>query len=771
VSKPIKPPEPSSYLSWEAGDERGRALAFSQTAAALKKVEPIMRTQGSSIFLNVAPGGVSVRDGFDRGDYESFRGGEALPGTPKESIAACENAYLNVGVVRNIIDLMADFAIQGIDLVHPNERIERFYKEWFRRVGGPERSERFVNYLYRAGNVVVKRQTAKLTARDEERIKKSIAEPEVEVEEPVKLLKREIPWRYTFLNPLSVELLAEELAPFLGRENFAFAIKISQNLSLKIRSPKGPIERDLVAKLPADILSLLKSGKRLIPLDPEKVRAFYYKRDDWKPWAFPMVHSILSDLNCLTKMKLADLAALDGAISCIRVWRLGNIEARIIPNEALIQRLAEMLTNNVGGGVMDLIWGPDIDLLETNTDVHHFLGQTKYEPVLTAIYAGLGVPPTLTGAATQSGFTNNFISLQTMTERLEYGRSILREFWEYEIRLVQRAMGFRFPATLVFDRMTLSDEASEKQLLINLADRDIISWESVVERFGETPEIEAVRLRREMRKREDGMLPEKASPFHDPEHEFGLQKIFSQGGTVTPSEVGLELEERASGEKTVMEQQQKHEKDVLGKTQEHNHEVLDKTHKHEKQSQKVDQETSKQEMDHDFKTQQLQLKHGVHPGQIEKHAIKHGVPGQGRPKNSNDKTKRKSKTVKPRTSAQFVQELAHAENLLASLNEMVAPVYLRSLGKQNLRQLTDTEGKDFEEFKFALLCQFQLGEEITQEKVKAAVSSDLFLPAHVQQLYRTTLSTYVQKNDRDPPVEVLRRFQASVFALYRGEYE
>jgi hypothetical protein len=58
-----------------------------------------------------------------------------------------------------------------------------------------------------------------------------------------------------------------------------------------------------------------------------------------------------------------------------------------------------MLCNNVGGGVMDLVWGPEIDLVETKTDVHHFLGQTKYEPVLTAIYAGLGIPPTLTGAS------------------------------------------------------------------------------------------------------------------------------------------------------------------------------------------------------------------------------------------------------------------------------------------------------------------------------------------------------------------------------------
>ena len=46
------------------------------------------------------------------------------------------------------------------------------------------------------------------------------------------------------------------------------------------------------------------------------------------------------------------------------------------------------------------------------------LGSEKYTSVLNSIYAGLGVPPTLTGMATNGGgFTNNFISLKTLVER------------------------------------------------------------------------------------------------------------------------------------------------------------------------------------------------------------------------------------------------------------------------------------------------------------------------------------------------------------------
>ena len=89
-----------------------------------------------------------------------------------------------------------------------------------------------------------------------------------------------------------------------------------------------------------------------------------------------------------------------------------------------------ILGNNVGGGTMDLVWGPDIELIESRTSVHQFLGEGKYMPHLNSVYAGLGSPPTLTGTFGAAGTTNNFISLKTLTQRLQYGRDVLADFWK-----------------------------------------------------------------------------------------------------------------------------------------------------------------------------------------------------------------------------------------------------------------------------------------------------------------------------------------------------
>ena len=173
-----------------------------------------------------------------------------------------------------------------------------------------------------------------------------------------------------------------------------------------------------------------------------------------------------------------------------------------------------------------------------------FLGSEKYDSVLNSIYAGLGVPPTLTGlAGNGGGFTNNFISLKTLVERLQYGRNRLTSFWQQEMEKVRKAMGFRRPAYVQFDQMNLSDDTAEKNLLLQLADRDIISHETILERFKEIPTVEKIRLKRELKERDASGTPDKASPFHNANHKKDLEKMDRQSELNEKSEKNKENKE------------------------------------------------------------------------------------------------------------------------------------------------------------------------------------------------------------------------------------
>ena len=650
------------FFTWDENDPLSKEAAF----AKANHGEKLNRSTAGNSFQNIVAPNVSVRESFSRSDYDFFRPGESIPLLDRDIIFACMQAYERIGIVRNVIDMMAEFACQGIDLVHPNEKIEKFYKEWFKKINGIERTERILNMLYRSGNVIIKRLVATLEDKDVQNLQKGIASDsdmpfDKPVGDPITSLKNEIPWGYTIYNPCTVEVYGEEIAPFIGPDAFRYGIRIPESVAKKLKNPGKEVEKEIISKIPANIMRSIPTGGKSIPLPEDKTIAIYYKRDDWQVWARPMVYCILEDLLMLKKMKLADLAALDGAVSHIRLWKLGSLEHRILPTENAIGRLADMLLNNVGGGSIDLIWGPELDFKETSTDVAKFLGEEKYKPVLNAIFAGLGIPPSLTGLPTGQGFSNNYISLRTLIERLDYGRQLLTSFWENEVKLVQVAMGFKLPAQVVFDQQTLQDEAAEKRLLIDLVDRDIISEEALQERFNFIPEIESVRRKRENKKRNKEQIPKKAGPWHNPQRLEDLKKLWVQMGVLTPKDFDVEASQETPPPKP----------SPFG-------------------SKKSDELV--------------------------------GIEGQGRPVGVKDKDERKKKEIKPRTSAELVEIMSWAETSQKSISDLVNPAFLDSLKKKSIRELSSEEFNSLEKTKFHILCNLEYLEKVEKKTISRIIS-------------------------------------------------
>jgi hypothetical protein len=660
----------NAYVTWDENNLESKQKALDESSKSLEEYgiytnKATAATSRFRSFMNI-DGGVSGRPGLTRTDYDYFRPDEAVPTEIKAVFGMADQIYNRVGLVKNVIDLMGDFASQGIRLVHPNKRIERFYRNWFEKVRGEERSERFLNNLYRVGNVVINKQTAKISLKVADEMYRAKASPDLIINsDEVQVDKREIPWKYTFLDPRIVDVSGESLSSFVNDKTYTISIPAS--IRKLINAPKNDADRAIINQLPSAIMEAARD-KKPYPLDPNKTLVFNYKKDDWKTWAYPMIYSIMDDIAIVEKLKLADLAALDGAISNIRIFKLGSLEHKIAPTQAAASKLSNILQANVGGGTMDLVWGPDIELIESKTSVHQFLGEGKYTPHLNAIYAGLGIPPTLTGTFGAAGTTNNFISLKTLTQRLQYGRKVLMSFWKREIELVQKAMGFRFPAKIEFDRMDLSNEDAEKALLIQLADRNIISDEYIQKAFGLDPEMEKVRLNRENKARENERMVPKSGPYYNPQLEDNLKKIALQTGIVTPSQVGLELEKKKPGENSGMDI--KVPKSLPG-----NNLPSDKT-----------------------------------PGQ----------PQQGRPKNSKDSQKRKTKDFAPQTGATLQIWAIDAQD---KISDILNPYLLEFYKKKNMRSLSSLEYDEAENTKTKILLSLEPFSKINEDIVLAKLNT------------------------------------------------
>jgi len=641
-------------ITWSDDNFSSKSNAMERLSDNINSYSGLNKSTGSDAyrtFIDIEPNR-SVRPGFNKLDYYAFRQTESVPTQQRRIIKMCMDAYDKVGIIRNIIDLMGDFGSQGINIVHPNKTVEKFYQQWFKSVNGKERSERFLNNLYKTGNVIMYRSYANVTP-ELEKYMKSLAK-DIKVETP-NMKQNQIPWRYNFFSPLTVELKDGKLALFMGVSNYT----LSAGTFLDTFQ-SGSLPNDVLDSLPTNIKKALLNKEKRIPLDSERLCVFHYKKDDWQMWANPMIYAILDDIIMLEKMRLADMSALDGAISNIRLWTLGNLEHKILPNKTAINKLRDILASNVGGGTMELVWGPELSFKESSSEVYKFLGSEKYTSVLNSIYAGLGVPPTLTGMASGGGgFTNNFISLKTLVERLQYGRDQLTRFWEKEIEMVRQAMGFRYKAYIQFDQMTLSDEAAEKALLLQLVDRDIISQETVLERFKEIPQIEKIRLQREFEDRQGEDTPDKAGPFHNANHKMDLEKIALQGGKVIPQDVGL---------KTSVP------KDIL-------------------------------------------IPKPAPTGTGLPNAPKPSNPN-GRPQFKQDTGPRKQRIANPKTKPGVAEFVYWAEESWKEISDVLTDAYLNSKSKKNLRQLTKSEVKELEKLKVDVLTNIDIMSEVNAASIR-----------------------------------------------------
>lgn len=681
------------YYSWSSGDKDAAINALGKSMDQYGYSGQYRSQAGLNNYSNILPN-TSGRPGMTRRDYESWRQAERVPTKIKDIICLAGKMYDKVGLIGNIIDLMGDFACQGVRISHPDKRIESFYKNWFKRVNGKERSERFLNNLYKTANIVIRRQTAKISLKDRASLFKTMAEVDIKKIEQEKIKPREIPWKYTFLNPSTVDIIGGQLSSFANIKKYA--INIPDHLKKIIKNPKTTEEKEIVKSLPKEIIAAAKNNKMFI-LPEDKTLVFHYKKDDWQDWAVPMTYRIMDDILLLEKLKLTDSAALDGAISNVRIFTLGSLEHGIAPSPAAASKLKSVLENHVGGGTIDIVWGPDLKMQESQTDIHKFLGQEKYVPTLNNIYGGIGIPPTLTGAFSANGTTNNFISLKTLIQRLQYGRDVLSSFWQKEIEIVQKAMGFSEPATIEYDYPDLGDSDSEKALLIQMSDRNLISDELLQERFGHNTRMENSRIARENSERASKKRVPKAGPFYESQPDIQYAKIALQSGQLSPEQVGLEFEGKS--------------RDIT-------------------------------------KLSSL------------KQPNKKGVPQQGRPKNSNDITKRKTKKFSPKTKASIK---IWAQNAQSTIAEVVNPAILNHFSKKNMRSLTTAEQKIAEKLKLGVLFNIKPFSALSKEDIVKHLQDDTKIADDIINI--------IQKVIRDSSIDLNRKLVLSeVHQIYTDIY-
>lgn len=516
---------------------------------------------GLGLGLGLGGGGYSSQYGmYGQGSHTAFQRNTKLA---HYKMGVCVSAYKGFGLAKNVIDLMANFAAEGLKIKHPVKTIERFLNKWAFHIDLNGRVKDMLRYYYKYGNVFVYRtlgeiaQTAYLKMRrsrakvnrglpgfkpilagesdtlDDPNESDRIEDAQDENKKPVD--KRKIPWRYTLLNPFQMELRGTK---FFGKQRWVFVLDSNtvndiNNSRLKTTRPYVDFLDDSEMNLPGEFKKSSEgisssapvdehNDPRVVELDQSKLYTMHYMKDDHEDWAEPLLWPVMSDIGYKNKLRQMDISVCDSVINAVTIYKLGSLKDGFIPPEEHFSKFAEFLRTPTAA--MNMVWNDAVSIESSYPPVEKILGMAKYESVDRDILRGIGIPDTLIGGAVKSSFSTGFLGVRTLLERLEEGRNTIIRWLTKELELLVETLGIRNLPTIRFGKMSLRDEKAEKQLIIQLLDRNIVSIEAVLEAFGEDFTIELERLRDEEKIREESGLFQKHSPYVDPINDLDTEE-------------------------------------------------------------------------------------------------------------------------------------------------------------------------------------------------------------------------------------------------------
>jgi len=680
-------------------------------------------------------GSLLGRGMYGQGSHTSFKRNTMLA---HQKMGVCVSAYKGFGLAKNVIDLMANFAAEGLKIKHPNKTVERFLNRWAYHVNLNCRVKDMLRYYYKYGNVFVYRTLGEIDEGAYLKMKRSktsastgfldfvmsgqdldpvddpqqterINDVQKELTKPIE--KRKIPWRYTLLNPFQMELRGTK---FFGGQRWVFVLDnntVNELRTGRIKSSSAYIDfldesdmnlpqefKNLSSKLDKSAPDKERNDPQVVDLDQTKLYTMHYMKDDHEDWADPLLWPVMSDIFYKNKLRQMDISVCNSVINAVTIYKLGNFKEGYIPPKEHFEKFSEYL--RTPSQSLNMVWNDAISIESNYPPVERILGIAKYESVDKDILRGIGIPDTLIGGQVKSSFSTGFLGVRTLLERLEEGRQTVVRWLTKELELLVETLGIRKMPVIRFGKMSLRDEKAEKQLILQLLDRNIISIQAVLETFGEDFEIELQRLKEEDTLREETGLFQKHSPYTDPINDLDIEAQMQK-------EADFKMQEN--------------------------------------------------KMMHKLKQQEIKSK-GPAP------TTKKNTRGpNGRPSGTDGVPQEKKRDTKPQGMAWFLdyesaktQAIQHIDHV----ETVVSLALLKAIGKKTKRSLTKHEADGLEAITFAVASQASFTEKVNDKSITDILSTNPVIDGEIYSVYSSMTTKDMSLQDR-------KIAMASAIAYYR----
>jgi hypothetical protein len=405
----------------------------------------------------------------------------------KPIINLCQKAYFHISLIRNVLDTMTELASANIRLRGGSKLARDFFeKAWFKKINLSKLQEGFFREYYRSGNCVLFKITATLTETDRKALSKNLS---------TAVSDTGIPIKYIILNP--TEIVCQDGVNFSDTKYFKL-LTPAELTSIK-KLPKE--EQEPYLKLfNINTIQELESqtGNVSIPLTPERATIVFYKKQDYEPFAVPMVYPVLDDLEWKLELKKMDrelARTTDWAILLVTMgsekgFNQKNVKAmQELLNSDAIKRFIVSDYNTKGEWLI-----PDISAI---------LGPEKYKQVNEDIR--IGVNFALFG---DEKFANSLIKTQIFLERLkEAQKTFIGEFLQPEIDKLHAQIGFKGDVPkAICEELNFKDEIQMARIYSRLRELGVLTPDELVYALetGILPEkIQSLENQREFKQHKD----------------------------------------------------------------------------------------------------------------------------------------------------------------------------------------------------------------------------------------------------------------------------
>ena len=439
---------------------------------------------------------------------------------PKKLYKRALQYYYTEPIVGSTLNLLSALACKGFENDIDDPDIKNFFDTWAFDVKFEEFLEWVFLDVFRTSHVTTYKTVAKyeprvsnmspIAGQKPKQVQKATGKKSLKEIAAAKKLwsKGHLPIGYTVLNPLLVNIEGNLLF-----DKTAIKLTPPDELAELLKKDKKDLsieEQELLKILPTELKKAAEGGDELL-LDSRLVGTVTYRKAPYERYARPRTARIFDSIEYKESLRRADLSTLDGISNYILKITIGSDEYPVT-SQTELEAVAKLF--NTPSKSFDVVWNHTLSVEKiVSPEIEAILGQDKYKQVNSDITGGLGITRALLDGEGDVNQAEVAWAVRGIREDIEYVRRQVTRWIYNEYQQIAETMGFeRFPK-IRWDDGILRDDILYKNVIAQLVDRRMLSYETALETLGFDYANELGNLESEFPLVMDGTLGIIGSPF------------------------------------------------------------------------------------------------------------------------------------------------------------------------------------------------------------------------------------------------------------------